>query len=273
MQISKQYAAQYAAQYYTHIQQIVADEERSKLLQHAIVRSKTRTMSFDSRVPGTPAAYADPRMESLLEELLPAIEQVASQSLFPTYSYFRVYKTGDVLEKHTDRFACEISVSVSLGRKPETPWPIWVEGPQGARSIELQPGDGVAYRGRDCPHWREPFKGEFAAQVFLHYVDQNGPLASWKFDKRKRLGSLPKGPICISKNVLASTHGVLTLGSGKKLKLDALGTLVWADLEAQCSIFAIAGHIQQELDMTEPEAELAMMRFISQCEDKGLLVF
>jgi PKHD-type hydroxylase len=38
-------------------------------------------------------------------------------------------------------------------------------------------------------HWREPyFEGKWQAQVFLHYVDQNGPHAEWKYDKRESLG-------------------------------------------------------------------------------------
>jgi hypothetical protein len=43
------------------------------------------------------------------------------------------------------------------------------------------------YRGVECPHWREPLNGDHVAQVFLHYVDQNGPYAEWKYDKRPAL--------------------------------------------------------------------------------------
>jgi hypothetical protein len=39
----------------------------------------------------------------------------------------------------------------------------------------MNPGDAVVYRGIDCPHWREAFNGEFAAQVFMNYVDQMAP--------------------------------------------------------------------------------------------------
>jgi hypothetical protein len=273
MLIDEQYRAHFASEHYIHINQIVAQEERSKLLHYAIARSKTPTMSPDRRVPGTPAASADPRMEELLERLLPAIERITGCSLFPTYSYFRVYKTGDMLVRHTDRMACEISVSLSLGYRPDSPWPICIQGPKGAGCVEMQPGDAVVYRGIDCPHWREPFKGKFAAQVFLHYVDQNGPFATWKFDKRKRLGSFPKGSIRISKTVLSSADGVLLVESGKKWKLDALEALIWKDLEGERSLVTMAEHVQQALHVTEPEAELAIMKFISRCEDKGLLFF
>jgi hypothetical protein len=68
-------------------------------------------------------------------------------------------------------------------------WPFWLEGPNGIVKLELSPGDGLLYRGIECTHWREAFEGTRLAQVFLHYVDQNGPHADWKFDKRKGTSS------------------------------------------------------------------------------------
>ncbi|HYM10633.1 MAG TPA: hypothetical protein VEU62_07870 [Bryobacterales bacterium] len=143
----------------------------------------------DSQVPGTPSAYGDPMMETLLEKLVPEIERAVALAVYPTYSYFRVYKRGDVLKKHTDRPSCEISLSVNLGCQAERPWPLWIEGPGGASPISLEPGDAVLYRGIECFHWREAFAGEHAVQLFLHYVDRNGPHAEWKFDKRPGLRS------------------------------------------------------------------------------------
>jgi hypothetical protein len=31
-------------------------------------------------------------------------------------------------------------------------------------------------------HWREPFEGQWQAQVFLHWVDADGPHADQKYD-------------------------------------------------------------------------------------------
>jgi hypothetical protein len=64
-----------------------------------------------------------------------------------------------------------------------------VETLDGARSFNLETGDALLYRGIDLPHWREPFQGIQAVQVFLFWVDQNGPHAEWKYDKRPRLNS------------------------------------------------------------------------------------
>jgi hypothetical protein len=147
----------------------------------------------DNQAPTTPCAYGDPIMDGLLTRLLPDIEQASGVRLFPTYSYFRVYKSGDTLKRHTDRPSCEISVSLCLGYEAPQPWPLWIESSAGATSVILEVGDAVLYRGIECPHWRAPFEGSRLAQVFLHYVDQQGPHVEWKFDKRSSLTS-PRTP-------------------------------------------------------------------------------
>jgi alkylated DNA repair dioxygenase AlkB len=123
-------------------------------------------------------------MDGLLTDLLPQIESASGLALFPTYSYFRVYRHGDTLAKHIDRASCEVSVSLCLGCEGDKSWPILIEGPQGPSSIILGAGDALLYRGMECPHWREIFEGQRQAQVFLHYVDKNGPYTEWKFDER-----------------------------------------------------------------------------------------
>jgi len=138
----------------------------------------------DKQVPGALCGYGDFMMDGLLTSLQPAVERASGLLLFPTYSYFRLYKQGDVLAMHTDRPSCEISVTLCLGSEAKTLWPIWIEGPRGTSSVNLQAGDALLYRGTECPHWREAFQGERQGQVFLHYVDQNGPNTEWRFDKR-----------------------------------------------------------------------------------------
>jgi hypothetical protein len=144
----------------------------------------------DSQVPRTPCSYSDPMMDRLLTRLLPEVEVISGLLLFPTYSYVRVYKTGDVLKRHIDRPSCEVSVSLCLGYDAAEPWPLWIEGPQGVRGIALETGEALVYRGTECPHWRDEFRGKRLVQVFLHYVDRHGPNAEWKFDKRNSLSSV-----------------------------------------------------------------------------------
>ena len=182
-------ADQFARQKYAVVRGCLADPQLSLLYRYACKRASIDTMAHDAQVPDALSAHGDLFMDGLLLDTLPQAEEVAQAKLFPTYSYFRVYKNGDVLAKHKDRPSCEISLSLCLGYEAETPWPIWIEGPGGVASIELQPGDALVYRGIECSHWREPMVGERAVQVFLHYVDQNGPYAEWKFDKRPSLSS------------------------------------------------------------------------------------
>jgi hypothetical protein len=133
--------------------------------------------------------YADALTESILLHLKPALEQFTGLSLFPTYSYLRLYETGAVLDRHTDRHACEVSASLTIGYDAKEPWPLWLESQGRPRSVALGPGDMLVYRGRDVPHWRERFGGDYWIQAFFHYVDADGPLASYKFDGRRAIGA------------------------------------------------------------------------------------
>jgi hypothetical protein len=141
-------------------------------------------LSGDQQVPNTLWGYGDHTFDGLLEYLRPRIEERSGLHLSPTYSYFRIYKNGDLLKRHRDRPACEISVSLNIGQVPSDAWPFYVEGNAGPYGAMLSPGDALLYRGVDLFHWREPFQGNRLVQVFLHYVDREGPYADQKFDGR-----------------------------------------------------------------------------------------
>jgi len=137
--------------------------------------------------------YADSMGEALLAQSLPAIEDATGLSLFPAYSYLRIYCEGSVLPKHTDRPSCEISVTLTLGGEAPAAWPIWVEAHGEARAVTLPPGDALVYKGAVLPHWRERFGGRFWVQLFLHYVRRDGEFADCRFDGRERLGPIVPG--------------------------------------------------------------------------------
>ena len=131
----------------------------------------------------SPAWYDDPLMTALLDIKLSRVELKSKLKLFPTYAYWRYYVFGGSLAKHTDRPACEISVSACI--KKYDNWPIIVEG----TSFELDEGDAILYAGCDQKHWRPGvYKGEGMAQVFLHYVNQNGPNKNHAYDAIKKKG-------------------------------------------------------------------------------------
>ena len=43
------------------------------------------------------------------------MREITGLNLKPTYSYWRLYKTGDVLKRHKDRPSCEVSTTLCLG--------------------------------------------------------------------------------------------------------------------------------------------------------------
>jgi len=126
----------------------------------------------------SPAWYQDSLMTAFLETKLTKVEEESGLKLFPTYAYWRYYVFGADLKKHSDRPACEISVTACI--KKYDNWPIVVEG----TSFELQEGDAVLYAGCDQEHWRPgTYKGEGMAQVFFHYVNQTGPNKNHAYDQ------------------------------------------------------------------------------------------
>ena len=54
--------------------------------------------------------------------------------------------------------------------------------------IDMENGDAVIYLGCELEHYREEFEGEWSSQVFLHYVDSEGPNKDHFKDKRGRFG-------------------------------------------------------------------------------------
>jgi hypothetical protein len=140
---------------------------------------------IDFQVPGARVFYKDARFEKLLQDLIPTMEKHAGCRLFKTYSFARQYEKGTVLKSHRDRNACEISVTISLGHK-EKSWPIWLlDKDERPHSIVLDPGDALMFKGIEHAHWREKNIYGPCSQVFLHYVDQDGPYAIHKDDRRK----------------------------------------------------------------------------------------
>ena len=157
----------------------------------------------DPQVPNSYAKYADRVMETLLVDTIKVMQKKTGLRLVPTYSYCRLYRTGNILKRHKDRPSCEISTTLNLGGDP---WPILIDptgsdnvideyknihktgAPKGVE-VNLKPGDMLIYSGCELEHWREPFKGKLCGQVFLHYNHADGQFAkSNLYDKRPMLG-------------------------------------------------------------------------------------
>lgn len=171
--------------YYKKIKNVLSKDELNIFKNYCILRHKTNKTQFDNKQNnnGDSCFYNDPLMTSLLEVKRNLIETHCNKKLWPTYAFWRMYTRYAQLLPHIDRPSCEISVTVNIGNCGEM-WPIFMED----NMIELEPGEGVIYMGCKLKHWREEFKGDWSAQVFLHYVDQEGEYADYKWDKKVFLG-------------------------------------------------------------------------------------
>jgi len=156
----------------------------------------------DEQVPNNFSCYSDIAMETLMLKVQPIMEKHTKLKLYPNYTYMRIYENGAKLERHKDRFSCEISTTLNLGGDL---WSIYLEPnynvgiPNGKDitaasnnkgiKVDLKPGDMLIYKGQELEHWREPFKGSECAQVFLHYNDVKSKNAKENiFDRRKHIG-------------------------------------------------------------------------------------
>ena len=161
------------------------------------------------QIPHTYSSYSDIAMETLMLKCQPIMEKTTGLKLTPAYTYARIYKNGDVLKRHKDRFSCEISTTMNLGGDD---WPIYLNPDPKAGyvygefkgthkiqnyaptkdkgiKIDLKQGDMLVYSGCELEHWRNKFKGKEHIQVFLHYNNKKTPGAKENmFDKRPHLG-------------------------------------------------------------------------------------
>lgn len=139
----------------------------------------------DGLVSESFSAYALPETEELLLSLTETVSKITNKNLYPTYSYSRVYLPGAIMRPHTDRDACEISMSLCVGGDP---WPIWFKLQQNT-PVTIHPGNAVLYQGTTTVHWREEYTGTGCTQIFLHWVDADGPYSSWIYDRRPNIGA------------------------------------------------------------------------------------
>ena len=203
---------------YTVIKQAVTKEIADFVYRYFLLKRQVARTLFDQRyispmteywgvwndqqIPETYSHYGDVAMETLLTQVKPIMEKETKLKLIETYAYARIYKKGDILHRHKDRFSCEISTTLNLGGDD---WPIYInpnkeEGsldkdgkyvPSKAKGVkvDLNPGDMLVYRGNFLEHWRDAFKGENCGQVFLHYNNKaTKGSEDNKFDKRPHLG-------------------------------------------------------------------------------------
>ena len=161
----------------------------------------------ETEVNGSVARYWHPQYRKIHSEIRLILEQAIGRKLYNTYYYDRFYFPGQELKKHTDRPACEISVTIHVSTNIKESWPIWIKTPDTFedktmktliasgenRFVHLEAGDGMIYKGCERPHWRDPMPGLLEStlnkdeslyyhQIFFHYVLQDGIRAHHAWD-------------------------------------------------------------------------------------------
>jgi hypothetical protein len=168
---------------YVVIEKFIAKKESKRLADSFKKFAVENNLIGDPQIPKSKSCYNYKEFFELLCNKTSEVSKLLGENVFPTYAYSRVYGRGDILKRHSDREACEISITLNLSQK--TPWPIFFQKPDGTESsVTLQPGNAALYLGYDAEHWREPYEGDELVQVFLHYVRSNGEKAGFAFDNK-----------------------------------------------------------------------------------------
>lgn len=170
---------------YLYVPNFISVQEASELAEWMFNQEKLGRLGVDPRhdigLYGMATYNKIPFVNLLVKKVL-EVNKLCGEDVLPTYTYSIIYKEKSILIRHTDRDACEISVSVNLQQSGDS-WPFWIEKPnKEAVSFDLKPGDAVLYLGRVAEHWREELKNGSFVQVFLHYVLTNGSHSHRFFD-------------------------------------------------------------------------------------------
>ena len=121
-------------------------------------------------------AHNDPVAGFFHHQLTQAMCDAAGAIVTSSYSYVTAYQGGADLAPHTDREQCEYTLSLCVDATPEpvaqVAWPLCLQTHQGPLAVWQHLGDGLLFRGRYLPHWRERLAPDQTVSNFLfHYVD------------------------------------------------------------------------------------------------------
>jgi hypothetical protein len=162
-----------------------------------IRKDKVVHIPEEEQVNGSLSRYNFPQYKELHFLLKKKVEEVLEMDLHPTYYFDRFYFTGQELKRHSDRPACEVSVTLQVSTNRKDSWSIWFEKPDESESfVNMKNGDAVIYKGCEREHWRGPLQSRYNRiqrifknddtyhhQIFLHYINANGPYVNFAFDR------------------------------------------------------------------------------------------
>jgi len=172
---------------YVVLSNALTKQQCDELVRHMFQLHREGKLVQDDQCPLSWAVYGDPIFDEILQKFAKPIGNSVGRQLLPTYTYARIYQPGEILKKHKDRPACEISATMTLGYDAKNIWPIFFDEEKEI-GVNLDVGELAVYKGCDILHWRQAFKGNWHVQVFFHYVDANGPYKDHVKDGRPDYG-------------------------------------------------------------------------------------
>lgn len=175
---------------YVVLKDALTKDQCNSLVKHMFTLHEQGKLIKDDQCPLSDAVYGDPVFDKILQQFAKPIGDAIGKTLLPTYTYARIYRSGEILKKHKDRPACEISATMTLGFDSKPIWPILFDEEKEI-PVALEQGEMAVYKGCEILHWRTAFKGQWHVQVFFHYVDANGPYKDHVRDGRSTFG-VPK---------------------------------------------------------------------------------
>ncbi len=142
-------------------------------------RYHTRMGTFtlgDEQTPGRYVAYDEPVTRYVHQQLARTVSDIVRRVVAPTYSYLALYQGGATLDPHTDREACQYTVSLCVDATPDPvtygAWPLSLMTAEGPLQFLLGIGDALLFRGRELAHWRDRLpEGYTASSVLFHFAD------------------------------------------------------------------------------------------------------
>lgn len=119
--------------------------------------------------------HNEPVARFFLEQLAPAVSQIAGEAVKPSYAYVVAYRSGAELASHVDREQCEYTITLAVDQTPEPSlefaWPLYLETKQGRITVFQAIGDALLFRGRQLPHGRDRLAdGCTSTSILFHYV-------------------------------------------------------------------------------------------------------
>ena len=121
----------------------------------------------DRYSPKTIGSYNPPSGLRLLREMRSTVQRYSPEQIYPCNSFGRIAYHGAELREHKDRPGLDWTVSIMV--HADEPWGIEILEGKGWRSYESME-KGILMESGRLLHRREPYTGQLACQLFLHYT-------------------------------------------------------------------------------------------------------